>query len=437
MKKIVVAMSTIIVLLSGILVYEYSSKNKLGKELTYNYNRAFYDMVGYVDNIKTIMTKASVCKGCAKRTNLLEEIWHKANMAQENLNMMPIEADVLKMASKYLNQVGDFAYSLSKQSLSKKELTDKQYTMLRKLKVYSDVLMHSLEDMEKDISKGKFRWDKLKRMNKNVPSVNYLGDIQKNFCDYPTLIYDGPFSDNASVVNPKGLVGKNVSKEVAMDVVKKFLDYLQIRDVEYKGITKGQIVTYNFLVHTKDNNVLYVDVTRVGGHVYSIMSNQDVGTVKLNIDDAKKIASNFLKKKGYSDMIDTYYLNDDNIAVINFAYKKGSVLCYPDLIKVKVALDKGDVVGIEAGGYITSHIDRNIPECKITLEEAQEKINDDVKITGSRLAIIPTEMKTEVLTYEFRGKVNNNDVLVYINTDTGEVENILMIIDTPNGILTM
>ena len=53
------------------------------------------------------------------------------------------------------------------------------------------------------------------------------------------------------------------------------------------------------------------------------------------------------------------------------------------------------------------------------------------------LAIIPTDYKTELFTYEFKGKFNNQDFLVYINAVTGKEENVLMIINTPNGILTM
>lgn len=109
----------------------------LEQELNNNYTRAFYDMVGYVENIKTIMTKASVCSICPKMSNLMEEIWNKANMAQENLNMIPINQSTLNKTSKYLNQVGDFVYSLNKQNLSKKEITKEQYEMLQRLQIYS------------------------------------------------------------------------------------------------------------------------------------------------------------------------------------------------------------------------------------------------------------------------------------------------------------
>ena len=52
------------------------------------------------------------------------------------------------------------------------------------------------------------------------------------------------------------------------------------------------------------------------------------------------------------------------------------------------------------------------------------------------LAIIPTEFLTEILCWEFKGKVDDNEFIVYINAKNGEEEDILMIINTPNGTLT-
>jgi len=51
--------------------------------------------------------------------------------------------------------------------------------------------------------------------------------------------------------------------------------------------------------------------------------------------------------------------------------------------------------------------------------------------------LIPTNYKKELFCYEFKGKLNNNDFIIYINAETGEEEDILMIVNTPNGVLTM
>ena len=68
--------------------------------------------------------------------------------------------------------------------------------------------------------------------------------------------------------------------------------------------------------------------------------------------------------------------------------------------------------------------------------KTREKINKNLEITSERLAIIPTEYDTEIYCWEFQGKIQDNEFLVYINANTGKEEDILVIINTPNGTLT-
>ena len=60
-----------------------------------------------------------------------------------------------------------------------------------------------------------------------------------------------------------------------------------------------------------------------------------------------------------------------------------------------------------------------------------------MNIESQGLAVIPTEWQSEILCYEFKGKVQDTEFLVYINAENGREEDILVIKDTPNGILTM
>ena len=122
---------------------------------------------------------------------------------------------------------------------------------------------------------------------------------------------------------------------------------------------------------------------------------------------------------------------------INYAYEQDGVIMYPDLIKVKVALDNGEILGIETTGYLNNHTERNLSNVKITKEEAKKTLNKQLNIESEGLAYIPTEWRTEILCYEFKGKVNDTEFLVYINAENGREEDILVIKDTTNGILTM
>ena len=144
-------------------------------------------------------------------------------------------------------------------------------------------------------------------------------------------------------------------------------------------------------------------------------------------------------------MNENYYMKNNNILTINYAYSQSDITIYPDLIKLKVALDNGEIVGIETTNYLNSHSERTIENAKITKEAALEYINPNIEIKGTNLAIIPTEYGSEILCWEIKGRIItnvnenivSNDFLVYINAETGKEEDILLIVDTPNGTLTM
>ena len=136
-------------------------------------------------------------------------------------------------------------------------------------------------------------------------------------------------------------------------------------------------------------------------------------------------------------MKETYFLKQSGTVTVNYAYVQDEVIMYPDLIKLKIALDNGEVIGMETTGYLNSHYERDLAEPKIEIEEAKKTLNQNLEIMSEGLAVIPTEWRSEILCYEFKGKVDGTDFLVYINAENGREEDILVIINTPNGTLTM
>ena len=87
----------------------------------------------------------------------------------------------------------------------------------------------------------------------------------------------------------------------------------------------------------------------------------------------------------------TYYLKQGGAVTINYAYTQDDVTIYPDLIKLKIALDNGEVLGMETSGYLNNHTERTIPKANVTLAEARKNLNQNLVITSEGLAIIPTE----------------------------------------------
>jgi hypothetical protein len=72
-------------------------------------------------------------------------------------------------------------------------------------------------------------------------------------------------------------------------------------------------------------------------------------------------------------------------------------------------------------------------------EEALKSVSSNAEITSSKLAVIPTDSHREILCYEFGGKIKESgrNYLIYINALTGEQEQVLLLLESENGILTI
>ena len=126
-------------------------------------------------------------------------------------------------------------------------------------------------------------------------------------------------------------------------------------------------------------------------------------------------------------MANTYYAINNNVCVINFAYKKDDVTYYSDLIKVGVSMDNGKIVSLEAQGYLTNHIKRKAFKCKLAKEQAQSKLSKNLKVINSKRCVIPKECKSND---------TKEEVLIYINADKGYEENIMLLLYSDGGTLT-
>ncbi|MCX7922779.1 MAG: germination protein YpeB [Clostridia bacterium] len=445
-------MYSIVVLIIGAVAmwgfYQYKHAANLRQELDNQYNRAFFEMTGYVQNVEMLLAKSLITSTPTKTAAILQEAWRQSNLAQANLGQIPVSQPVLANTSKFLTQVGDLSYSLNNQNMTGKQLSEQQYETIQKLHGFAVTLGNNLNALQNQLGSGRMRWGELS--NKGTPiftrtsaklSMQQVENIDKTFQQYPTLIYDGPFSDHLVTAEPKGVTGNEMSAEQVKKNVTAFFGADKVKSVDYveKNDTPP-IRTYSYKVSFKgapDDQNATIDMTQKGGHPFWMLNNRAVPNATINVDKAKDIGRKFLESRGFKNMVDTYYLKEDNTATINYAYQQDNVTVYPDLIKVKIALDNGEIVGFEAKGYLAAHTLRTIPTPKITESQARALINPKVQVLSSGMAIIPTDYKTELYTYEFKGKMNNRDFLVYINAETGKEENILMIIDTPNGILTI
>ncbi len=406
------------------------------------YNKSMYLAVSYINNVEVDLAKLLVTSTPKMSAVTLADIWKQANLAKECLEQIPVAQNSMANASKYLTQVSDFSYTLMKQNISDIKLTEEEYEKLKHIYEDSSKLSSKMSDIYDDLNAGRIKWDELEKIgNEKLPDndiSNSISEVGKTFQNYEGLIYDGAFSDHLLSSEPKFLS----QKEISEDDAKKYIEEVILNDekidkIEFKGESNGKIELYNFDVTLDSKQKRTISITKNDCKLYLMIGDKKVKEENISVDEAKKRGMEFLNKLGIDNMIETYYQKTENMIVINYAATQDGVILYPDLIKVKISLDDGKIYGVEAAGYIFNHTTRNNLKPSISQEKAKSILNSSIKIISSDMALIPTESNSEILTYEFKGKIDNREFLIYINADNAREEKVLLVIDNKNGVLTM
>ncbi len=443
MYSIVLVVTAVI---AGFGIYQYKRSIDFRNRVENGYQRAFTELVHYVNNLDTTLTKAAVATSPAQLSSLAVDLWRQAAFAQANLGQLPVAHTELDNTATFLSQVGDYTYALSKKVENGEELTQQELDQLASLQEHASTLNERLTTMQSEMFGGVLRFDEFKNITSRITGgegQNFDGSmkqIEEGFSEYASLIYDGPFSEHIRNREPRMTKGKpDISAEQAAEAVKSFLGADHIENVEVTGESEGIIPTYNCTVVTSDDKrQIFVEVTKQGGYVMMVLDNKAPENAELDVGAAALKAREFLTAKGYNSMYESYYQREGNTVVINYAYKQGDYVMYTDLIKVKIALDDGSVIGFESHGYITNHIDdRAIPEALLTEEEARAKVNKNVEISAINRAMIPLDNGSEVFCYELKGNLGGKNFLVYVNVTTGAEEKILILLENEDGTLTI
>lgn len=402
--------------------------------------RALTQLGVYLDDINLNLQKAMYSDSGEMLSDVSYEIRRSSASAKESLSELTDSNTEISNVYKFLSQVGEYTLRINEKVSKNQPITDAERKNLKKLLSYSEELNKKISELIRGNEDGLLDFEKVKSSlqdedgaNERINLGNGLNDANQSLHEYPTLIYDGPFSDHINNKKPAMIAkSKQISQKEAHKKAAEFLG-VTAKQIDILSKTNGNLSTYNFY-----NGDYTISVTQKGGIVSSFLSSRYASEIKLTPKQAIEKATKFLKDKGYTHVKESYYSTSDGICTINFSYYKDGVTYYTDLIKVSIALDDGEITAFDATGYITNHKARAVPQnVKYTLEQGKGKVKKDLQIKSSKKAFIPTEWETEEYVYEYHCKApDGNEVLIYIDPVSGEEKDILILLYSDGGVLT-
>lgn len=410
------------------------------RELTIAHQRTVASLASYIDTLENDLRKMQYANTSTMTSGLSLSLCKASAGAKNCLSELNAGDTQLSTINKFITQASDYVQAINKKTANGEKLTEKDHEQLTKLYEYATKLSEQISYMEEVMFSGEIDFeDTVSTLSKLTDmgdlSISYssaVTDAEKSFADYPTLIYDGPFSDN--IINKESVFLKDKEEISASDARKKASEYSGIDENKLiaRDDENGRIKAYTFYYEGTS-----VAVTKNGGYLLYLLSDKFAGETKISEKEAITAAKKFLQKNGFDSMKDSYYFNNDGICTINFAYTQNTAVCYSDLIKISVSLDKGEIVSVDCTGFLMNHKSRNVPETVIDEESAKRNISANLKCKSSQIAFIPMSDGSEVFAYEFFcSDKDGNDVLVYIDAQTGKEADIQLLLYSDSGTLT-
>lgn len=426
----------ILALFSGLLINAHKA-SELSHRLNADSERSLAALEACMSSINTNLTKGLYANTTPMLSSMAISLTRDASSAKNSLSALPLSDTQLDNMLKFLSQVGSFVSTLDRKLSLGESITNEEREELKQLIDISQKLLSELDGITQGVEDGSVSFEQAgntleAKANATTLIDSALGDAEQTLTDYPTLIYDGPFSDHILNQSPKTLEGKaDISKDEAQAIAADFIG-TDKESLRFDGEVSGTTEAYNFSVDS-----INISVCKKGGAVLYLLGSSNAGESALTCEQAIESARNFLSSKGYNDMKESYYSTQDGICTINFAYEKNGVVYYPDLIKLSVSLETGNVISFDARGYIMNHTERSLPENMISADDAKTAVSDYLTVMSTRLAVIPTDYKAEKTAYEFYCKTpDEQEVLVYIDVLTAKEDDILLLLYSDGGILT-
>lgn len=442
--RLISYISASVLIIMGAGITGFNLANTYRTTIQYAYQRSLSQLSDYFSSIKTTLEKSEYANTPPQQYGLASKLMVEAEGAKDALSELPVSQNDSEGIQKYLTQVSDFA-SFSIGILSRNEkLNNDNIKALKKLAEYADSVAPEIEELSVRFGDGSEGIGEIENLNSNIQKNeekektafdNSFVSISESFADYPSLIYDGPFSDSVQQKEPK--LTKNTqgySIEQAQKILAEFInrDY---KEIEYKETRKGTLPVYVF-----EGDNFYGTVTVKGGYVcemyftnYNSSNNKDY-----DYQSTLNNAQNFLLQHKIDNMEDSYYITNNSVCTINFAYNDNGITCYGDLIKVGVSTNDGKIISYNAEGYIMNHTNRELENNTLTMKDAKKSISPALNIVNNKKTLIPMSNGKEILCYEFTCTGNNDEnVLVYINAKTGLEEQIYILLQSDGGTLVM
>ncbi len=424
-----------VITLSVFLGLTVNGRDTLGRRAENAYASAYYTLTDSLLQIETDLSKIRVVRTPSLQSELLTQAAIDAEVAEQCLASLSVSGADMSGTIKFCNQVGDYCLYILRKLANDEELSETDYSTLDKLYETTGLLARKLNSLSERISAGEYDFSDFGEADDEFSLI--ASDIADGAIEYPALIYDGPFSDGLDDPSPVALDGEEITAEEGVELVRDYMSGYGDVSVRCDGELGGYIECYAY-TFSGGGVSGYVCLSKIGGALVSADVNDTVSQPQYTKEQGVELARQYCEKIGLEGMSAVWACVTDSELYVNLCYELDGVIFYPDMVKVKISLESGNVTGFEGREYIFNHCERDTDYVvNVTEEEALAASYGEMTVESVRLAVIPLDAGGEKLTYEVYGTIDGYGFFVYVDAATGKDVRVLQVIDSDEGELLM
>ncbi|MDR4948422.1 germination protein YpeB [Neobacillus cucumis] len=412
---------------------EHQEKNAVLINAENNYQRAFHNLAYRMDLLHEKIGATLAMNSKESLSPSLVEVWRITSQAHGDVGQLPLTLLPFNKTEEFLANIGNFSYRTAVRDLSKEPLTGKEYQTLQTLYKRSGDIQSELRNVQHLILKNNLRWMDVEmalaagKENTDNTIIDGFKTVEKTVTSYDETDLGPTFANlQKKDENFNKIRGKTISRQDAIKIAKKYIKFNGDANVKVTDNGKGSdFGFYSVLIENKKTNQeASMDITKKAGHPIWFINNRDINKQVISLNDANNKASAFLRETGFKNLELFESTQYDHVGVFNFVTNINGVRIYPESVKVKVALDNGDIIGVSAEEYLKSYQTRTIEKPTLSLEQARAKVNPKLKVMEHRQAMIVNDLNQDVLCYEFLGTMGDDTYRIFINAKTGVEEEV-------------
>lgn len=412
---------------------EHQEKNAVLLNAENNYQRAFHNLSYRMDLLHDKIGTTLAMNSRHSLSPSLVEVWRLTSQAHGDVGQLPLTLLPFNKTEEFLANIGNFSYRTAVRDLDKEPLSTQEYNTLQTLYKQSGDIQSELRNVQHMVLKNNLRWMDVElalasgKESTDNTIIDGFKTVEKTVAGYEESDQGPTFANmQKKDENFKKIKGKTITRQEAIKIAKNYMKFNG--NAKVKVTENGKGADYGFYsVSIKNKQTAQeasMDITKKAGRPIWFINNRDIKKQVLSLNEADNKAAAFLKETGFKNLEVFESTQYDNIGVFNFVTNINGVRIYPEAIKVKVALDNGDIVGLSAEEYLKSFQTRKIEKPALSVEQARSKVNPNFKVMEDRQAYIVNDLNKEVLCYEFLGTIGNDTYRIFINATTGIEEEV-------------